>query len=137
MNQVAADGKSLEIATEQDIVQVRKAIRDICRDIGFGLTDITRIVTAASELARNVYRYADKGVMTARMVQDGMKKGVEIIFDDVGPGIEDVDSAMQEGFTTARSMGMGLPGAKKLMDAMTVDSRVGEGTKITITKWTR
>ena len=128
---------SLPIRAEQDIVLVRKQVRDLCASVGFGLTDVTRIVTAASELARNIYRYADEGIMAWRTLEDGRRKGIELIFDDRGPGIADVEAAMGEGFTTARSMGMGLPGTKRLMDDMIIDSRPGEGTRITIRKWNR
>ena len=131
------DTITLPVIKEQDIVQVRKKVRDACRDLGFGLTDVTRIVTAASELARNIYRYADTGVVRIEAVSKAAKRGVQIVFEDKGPGIADVDQAMQEGYTTERSMGMGLPGAKKLMDEMTIDSTVGVGTTITIVKWTR
>jgi len=132
-----AERNSLKISSEQDIVLVRKTVRDVCRDAGFGLTDVTRIVTAASELARNIYRYADHGTLTWNMVSDGMKSGLELIFADQGPGIEDVNMALQEGYTTARSMGMGLPGTKKLMDDMVIETKLGVGTKITIRKWVR
>ena len=128
---------ALRIESEQDIVAVRKKVRDLCRDAGFGLTDVTRIVTAASELARNIFRYAKKGEMTWTILSDGRKKGIELVFDDQGPGIADVDAALGDGYTTSRSMGMGLPGTKRLMDDMVVDSRIGEGTTITIRKWTR
>lgn len=133
----AATDTPIPIRAEQDIVLVRKKVRDLCTAAGFGLTDVTRIVTAASELARNIYRYADEGTMSWRILQDGRRKGIELVFDDRGPGIPDVDAALGEGFTTARSMGMGLPGTRRLMDDMVIDSRPGEGTTVTVRKWGR
>ena len=128
---------TLVIESEKDIVLARKVVRNVCCEIGFGLTDVTRIVTAASELARNIHRYADKGVMKWQKLEQGHKKGVELRFEDQGPGIADITAALGEGFTTARSMGMGLPGTKRLMDEMEIDSQPGVGTTVTIRKWLR
>jgi serine/threonine-protein kinase RsbT len=125
----------LSINTERDIVAARRTVRERAAQLGFSETDVTRIVTAASELARNVYKYAGAGVMRWRPIQHNSRKGLELQFVDQGPGIEDLNLAFQEGYSTARGMGMGLPGARRLMDQMDVDSVVGRGTTITIKKW--
>lgn len=128
--------QSININSERDILVARKQIRDICQQMGFGLTDVTRIVTSVSELARNIQRYADQGTVSWRKLAEGKRTGIELLFEDSGPGIENLDAAMQNGFsTTNKSMGMGLPGVKRLMDEMEAVSTVGIGTKITIRKW--
>ena len=134
-----SDGKrwSVVIKVESDIVRARTVGREAAKALGFGLTDITRIVTAASELARNIYRYGVEGEMIAQeIVRDG-KKGIELIFADKGPGIDDIEMAMSEGYSSGKTMGMGLPGAKKLMDDMYIDSTPGVGATVTIIKWKR
>ena len=123
------------IESEGDIVTVRKTIRDMTRTLGFRVTDVTRIVTAASELTRNVYLYAGSGVV--RWIQfdtDGIV-GIELIFEDQGPGIADLEQAMEPGYSTGGGLGLGLPGAKRLMDEMDVQSEVGKGTTVTVRKW--
>ena len=129
------DSGRIEVSEERDLVRVRKAVRDACSVTGFGLTDITRIVTAASELARNIYRYAGEGEMRWNGVNDGKKTGIKLIFEDHGPGIADIETALSEGFSTGRSMGMGLPGAKRLMDEVESESGVDQGTKVVVCKW--
>lgn len=130
------EGKEeMPIASESDIVTVRNVIRKAATEAGFGLTDVTRIVTAASELARNVFRYAGSGVLRWQRLDSDTSVGIEVTFEDQGPGIADVDQAMQEGFSTSRGQGLGLPGAKRLMDEMTVRSEPGGGTTVTVKKW--
>ena len=123
------------IDSELDIVTIRKTARQACMSIGFGATDITRIVTAVSELARNIYSYAGKGMMRWHVLTKEGKRGLEFQFIDQGPGIQDIAKAMQPGYTTSRGLGMGLPGSKRLMDEMTVVSEVEKGTQVTIRKW--
>jgi len=123
------------ITEELDIVAVRQAVRDAARSMEFGVTDVTRIVTAASELARNVYNYAGSGDMRWRQVSSNGRRGIELCFDDRGPGIEDVDEALLEGFTSGKGLGMGLPGARRLMGELDIQSRVGQGTTVTVRKW--
>jgi len=126
------------IVVERDILATRKQVRDFCQKLGFGLTDVTRIVTSVSELARNIHRYAGQGRVSWCEINNGRKKGIELLFEDEGPGIDDLDAAMQEGFsTTSKSMGMGLPGVKRLMDEMELESELGQGTRVTIRKWMR
>lgn len=128
------DGE-VRIDAEIDIVKVRMSIRDIAASVGFGVTDVTRIVTAASELARNVYRFAGKGSMMWRVVNSDRDKGIELVFMDSGPGIPDIRKAMEVGYTTANGLGLGLPGAKRLMGEMEIQSEAGKGTTVTVRKW--
>ena len=126
------------IANENDIVMARKAVRDVTTGMGFGVTDVTRIVTAASELTRNIYLYAGTGFMRWRVLDEGeYHHGVELIFEDHGPGIENLEQAMVPGYTSGKGLGMGLPGSKRLMDEMEVDTAPGRGTVVKIRKWLR
>ena len=123
------------ITSENDIVMARKVVRDAATALGFGLTDVTRIVTAASELTRNIYHYAKSGVVRWRSLNQAAKVGLELTFEDNGPGIPDVEKAMEMGFSTGKGLGMGLPGSKRLMDEMTIESTVGQGTTVVVRKW--
>jgi serine/threonine-protein kinase RsbT len=125
----------IPIQTEGDIVAARRTIRDAAAALGFGQTDVARIVTASSELARNVFRYAGEGLMRWKSVDRGDNLGIEVQFVDHGPGIADIGMAMSEGYSTGGGMGMGLPGAKRLMDELDIQSVVGQGTTITLRKW--
>ena len=124
-----------QIESENDIVMARKVVRNAATALGFGITDVTRIVTAASELTRNIYHYAKSGVMHWRTLNQGAKVGLELTFEDRGPGIPDIDKAMKVGFSTGNGLGLGLPGAKRLMDEMTIASTVGQGTTVVVRKW--
>jgi serine/threonine-protein kinase RsbT len=123
------------IRTEGDIVAARRAVREAAVQAGFGMTDVTRIVTAASELARNVFKYAGEGVMRWRQLENGGRTGIELQFVDHGPGIPDIQLALQEGFSTGAGLGLGLPGAKRLTDELDIQSIVGQGTTVTLKKW--
>lgn len=125
------------IDCEGDIVASRKLVRDFATNMGFSVTDVTRIVTAASELTRNIHLYAGNGTMHCHRVRDGSRVGVEIVFEDKGPGIADVEQAMQPGFTSGGGLGLGLPGSRRLTDEMTINSAIGRGTTVTIRKWLR
>lgn len=125
------------IQSEADIVLARRLVRAAADGLGFGLTDVTRIVTAASELTRNIYVYAGTGTMRCQRVHEGSKIGLELVFADTGPGIPDIAKAMEPGFSTHKSMGMGLPGSKRLMDELAVHSEVGKGTTVVTRKWLR
>ncbi len=126
------------ISSEGDIVTCRKITRNVATAAGFGMTDVTRIVTAVSELARNVYVHAKSdGVMRWCVLQQPGKVGIELIFEDYGRGIPNIERAMEAGFTTANSMGMGLSGVKRLMDEMSITSEVNVGTTVKIIKWGR
>jgi len=123
------------ITSENDIVMARKVVRDAATTLGFGITDVTRIVTAASELTRNIYHYAKSGVMHWRSLNQDASVGLELTFEDSGPGIADVEKAMEMGFSTGKGLGMGLPGAKRLMDELVIESTVGKGTTVVVRKW--
>jgi serine/threonine-protein kinase RsbT len=127
----------LAIKAEHDIVIARRTIREAAWKLGFGETDVTRIVTAASEMARNVYKYAGAGVVRWRSLLVDGRRGIELQFVDQGPGIPDIPLAMREGYSTSRGMGMGLPGARRLMDDLQIESALGKGTSITLKKWLR
>lgn len=123
------------ITTETDIVTARTTIREVATDVGFGLTDTTRIVTAVSELARNVYLYADSGTMHWRTDTNRDRQLIEIVFDDDGPGIADVERALEEGYSTANGMGHGLSGTQKLMDEFEIETNAETGTTVTVRKY--
>ncbi len=125
------------IESEGDIVIARRHVRNAATALGFGITDVTRIVTAASELTRNIYHYAGRGMMRWRKVAQDGRIGLELTFEDNGPGIADIGRAMEAGYTTSKGLGLGLPGAKRLMDQMSVESEVGKGTTIQVRKWLR
>jgi len=128
---------TVPILFEADIAVARRVVREVAGRIGFGVTETTRIITAASELGRNVFKYAGQGLMQWRIVQKGSACGVELSFEDLGPGIADLDAAMNDGFSTGGSLGMGLPGAKRLMDEMDIRTAPGEGTTVVVRKWRR
>lgn len=124
-----------EIKSDEDIISSRAAAKDLAKEIGFGIVDQTKIATAISELTRNVVKYAGEGVVVVLTITDRDRKGVEVICEDRGPGIEDVEKAMQRGFTTSQGLGLGLAGAKKLMDEFEVTSKKGKGTRVVARKW--
>lgn len=125
------------IEKEEDIITARSKGRDLARDIGFGPVDQARIPTAISELARNILVHAGSGTIHIRSIDMGAQKGIEVVAEDQGPGIEDLAMALSDGYSTVGSMGLGLPGAKRLMDEMEVRSRPGEGTTVIARKWIR
>ena len=125
----------VEIFHEKDIVIARQTARELAIDMGFGLLDQTRIVTAVSELSRNIFKYAKNGKVIFESVENGKKNGLSISFIDKGPGIENIEDAMKEGFSTGKGMGLGLPGVKKLMDDFKISSELEKGTTVVITKW--
>ncbi len=111
-------------------------MRIVATELGFSVTDVTRIVTAASELTRNIYQYAGSGVMRWCVLAEG-GRGFELVFEDAGPGIADVGRALEPGFTTGKGLGLGLPGARRLMDEMDIRSVPGTGTTVRVRKWLR
>jgi len=136
MSPLAAAGE-LAIKAETDIVAARRAVREIATHAGFAPTDVTRIVTAASELARNVFKYAGEGIMRWSSIDANSRMGIELQFIDHGPGIADVNQAMEGGFSTGGGLGLGLPGAKRLADELEIQSTPGQGTTVTLRKWRR
>lgn len=129
--------RTLLIRSDLDIVSARVEGRDMAKALGFGTIDQARIATAISELTRNIVLYAGEGTVTIRPVERGPRKGLEVVCEDHGPGIEDVNVVMQDGYSTSRGLGMGLPGAKRLMDDFEINSKAGVGTKIVVRKWLR
>jgi serine/threonine-protein kinase RsbT len=129
--------RTLLIRSDLDIVSARVEGRDMAKALGFGTIDQARIATAISELARNIVLYAGEGTVTIRPTERGSRKGIEVLCQDQGPGIDDVNLVMQDGYSTSRGLGMGLPGAKRLMDDFEIDSRAGVGTRILVRKWLR
>lgn len=126
---------SIDILTEWDIVEARQLGRTEAKQIGFGAVDQARITTAISELARNIYLYADVGNITIDTVEVDGVKGIKITAKDEGPGIEDIRLVMQDGYSTSQGLGAGLPGVRRLMDEFEIQTEVGEGTVVCITKW--
>ncbi len=127
--------KVAPVRSDLDIVIARTLARDTAKALGFGAIDQARIATAVSELARNIFLYAGSGAVTVKGLDRNGRKGIEIVCDDQGPGIANIDLVMQDGYSTSRGMGMGLPGAKRLMDEFDIRSSEGEGTTITCRKW--
>jgi serine/threonine-protein kinase RsbT len=127
--------EEMTIQSSADVVLVRQAVRRFAIEVGFSLVDQTKIVTAASELARNTLDYGRGGTVTLEMLQDGGRRGLRLTFEDQGPGIPDIEMALRDGFTTGGGLGMGLGGAKRLASEFEIESVVGEGTRIIIVRW--
>ncbi|SRR5581483_4713618 len=123
------------IDTEASLVTVRSRVRATAVDLGFGIVEQTKLVTAASELARNVLRYAERGEMIVEVLENSDRRGIRVTFADDGPGIANVELALRDGYSTGDSLGIGLPGAKRLVDDLTIDSALGRGTTVVITTW--
>lgn len=128
---------SVEILTEWDIVEARQLGRNEAKKIGFGAVDQARITTAISELARNIYLYAETGHISIEIIEMDDKKGIKIIAKDKGPGIKDIRLVIQDGYSTSQGLGAGLPGVRRLMDEFDIQTWVDEGTEVSIIKWLR
>lgn len=126
---------SMPVLREQDVVPFRNRVKEYAVKIKMGLVNQTKLITAASELVRNMLRYATGGNVLIEVVTRGRDNGIRLTFRDDGPGIKDISLAMQDGYTTGKSLGLGLPGAKRLVNEFDIKSEVGKGTKITIIKW--
>jgi serine/threonine-protein kinase RsbT len=124
-----------EIRSSQDVVGVRQMVREWAVYAGFSLVDQTKIVTAASELARNTLTHGGGGSMRVEALNDGNRRGVRVVFEDQGPGIPDVEQALRDGFTTGGGLGLGLGGAKRLCHDFEIRSDPGRGTRVAITRW--
>jgi serine/threonine-protein kinase RsbT len=127
--------ETISVAAASDVVTVRHAVRRKAIEIHLSLVDQTKIVTAASELARNMFVYAGGGKVTLEVLQDGVRQGLRAHFADSGPGIPDLDLALRDGFTTGNGMGLGLGGAKRLVNEFNIESTPGTGTRVTVTRW--
>ena len=127
----------IPIESDVDIVEARMASRSLAKYIGFDGADQVMIATAVSEVARNIIEYAKSGKVVLSVVQDRSRRGLEVVARDEGPGIADIPQAMTDGFSTSRGLGLGLPGSKRLMDEFLLESKVRQGTTVTMRKWLR
>ena len=134
---VATKTETVPIRQSEDVVRVRQQVRARAVEIGLSLVDQTKVVTAASELARNTLEYGGGGEMILEVLLDGMRKGLRLCFADQGPGIADLELALKDGYTTGSGLGLGLSGAKRLSSEFDIQSKPGEGTRVTIVRWNR
>lgn len=125
----------MTIVKEQDVVPFRNRVKEYATKIGMGLVNQTKLITAASELVRNMLRYGNGGKTLIEVVNKGRENGIRLTFADKGPGIANIEQAMKDGFSTGKSLGLGLPGTKRLVSEFDIKSKVGEGTVVTIVKW--
>jgi serine/threonine-protein kinase RsbT len=132
-----SDSIHISIRSEMDIVTARQEGRAMADLMSFSKCDQTFIASAISEIARNIIAYANHGEIFLKSIHEGVKQGISIVAQDEGPGIPDIPQAMKDGFTTGNSLGMGLPGAKRLMDEFEISSEVGKGTVVKMKKWIR
>lgn len=126
---------TMQIVREQDVVLFRNRVREYSTKTGMNLVNQTKLITAASELVRNMLKYANGGQVIIEIISNNARNGVRLTFIDQGPGIADVPQAMQDGFSTGKSLGLGLPGAKRLVNEFEIQSKPGEGTRVSITHW--
>lgn len=124
-----------DLRSEMDVVAARRVVSDGAHEIGLTTLDRTKVVTAASELARNTVVHGRGGCMYMEIVRSGSRRGIRLVFKDKGPGIADIDRALQDGYSTGGSMGMGLPGARRLVNEFAITSTPGAGTSVTIVRW--
>ena len=132
---VVQRAETYPLHTSDDVVRVRQIVRGWSVELGFTLVDQTKVVTAASEVARNTVVYGGGGTARLEALQDGGRRGLRVIFEDKGPGIVDVQQALQDGYTSGTGLGLGLGGARRLSNDFLIESRVGEGTRVTIARW--
>ena len=127
--------ETFPVTSSADIVTIRQIARTWAAELGFGLVDLTKLVTAASELARNTLDYGGGGTVRFEALNDGDRRGLRLIFEDHGPGIPDIELALKDGYTTGSGLGLGLSGSRRLVNDFEISSRVGEGTRVAITRW--
>jgi serine/threonine-protein kinase RsbT len=132
---VVARAELLPIRSESEVVMVRQQVRAACVELKFSLVDQTKMVTAASELARNTLIHGAGGTVDVQIVEDGDRRGLRLVFEDKGPGIPDISLAMKDGYTTGNGMGLGLGGSKRLVHEFEISSEAGRGTRVAITRW--
>ncbi|WP_187263963.1 anti-sigma regulatory factor [Pontibacter beigongshangensis] len=125
----------MEIVREQDVVPFRNRVKELATKIGMSLVNQTKLITAASELVRNMLKYANGGRVTLEIISKNGQTGIRLTFTDEGPGIPDIQQAMQDGFSTGKSLGLGLPGTRRLVNEFDIKSKVGQGTAVTVTHW--
>ena len=127
--------QNIQIENNMDLVKARQAVRTLALDLDYGIVNQTKLVTAVSELTRNVLLYAGKGEINIELIESGTKKGLKITVTDEGPGIPDIDLAITDGYSTSKGLGKGLSGTKKLMDDFSIHTKIGKGTEVVIIKW--
>ena len=132
---VVLNSEPMPIRTSEDVVQVRQAVRKTAVSLGFGLVDQTKIVTASSELARNTLDHGGGGTVQIEVVRNDTRTGLRLVFEDQGPGIEDIGLALTDGYTSANGMGLGLGGSKRLSHEFDISSKPGSGTRVSILRW--
>lgn len=132
---VTLSKESMQVLREQDVVPFRNRVKELATKIGMGLVNQTKLITAASELVRNMLKYAGAGEVLMEIVSKGRENGVRLVFADKGPGIPDTALAMKDGYSTGKSLGLGLPGTRRLVSEFDLKSTVGKGTTVTIIKW--
>jgi len=125
----------IHLRSDAEIVRARQAVRAMCAECGFSLVDQTKLVTASSELARNTLVHGLGGTVTLELLEDEPRRGVRLLFEDHGPGIADIARALQDGYSTGRGMGLGLPGSRRLVNEFELISEVGVGTRVTVVRW--
>ncbi len=130
-----ADETRVSVDRDADIVTARHKGRELAVEVGFSGSDLTLIATAISEIARNIIIYAERGEIVLSIAQRGGKRGIVVVAHDDGPGIADIEQAMRDGYSTGKSLGLGLPGARRLMDEFEIVSELGKGTTVTMKKW--
>ena len=134
---VRKDSVIVPLRTDEDVVHLRKQVRERALAIKLSLVDQTKLVTAASELARNTIKYGGGGEVQLELLDDGIRDGVALLFVDGGPGIPDLDLALTDGYTSGGGLGLGLSGSRRLVDEFEIDTRVGEGMAVSVAKWKR
>ena len=132
---VVEKDETMALRTSDDVVRVRQAVRARAVEAGFGIVDQTKLVTAASEIARNTVDYGGGGTLRIEIVREGIRRGVQLTFSDNGPGIADISTAMIDGYTTGGGLGLGLSGAKRLSSEFSIESSPGKGTTVTLARW--
>lgn len=132
---VTLNKEMMSIFREIDVIPFRNRLKEYAAKIGMSAVNQTKIITAGSELARNMLKYANGGNVSIEVVSKGRENGIRLVFKDDGPGIADIKLAMQDGYSTAKSLGLGLPGTKRLVSEFDIQSQVGKGTTVTVTKW--
>jgi serine/threonine-protein kinase RsbT len=132
---VVEKNETIAVRTADDVVRARQAVRARAIEAGFGIVDQTKLVTAASEIARNTVDYGGGGTLRIEIVREGSRRGLQLTFSDNGPGIGDIKQAMTDGYTTAGGLGLGLGGAKRLSNEFAIDSAPGRGTTVTLARW--
>ena len=125
----------MQIEKEQDVVPFRNRVKEYAVKIGMSLVNQTKLITAASELVRNMLKYANGGMVLIEVISEGRDNGIRLTFRDKGPGIQDLSLAMKDGYSTGKSLGIGLPGTKRLVNEFDIKSKLGEGTTVSIIKW--